>query len=82
MKCNGGGNGASGSSKSISESESESSEKMRDEDVDGDEAPALSLASSYIYNSVNSVIVCVKDVKYIYWVKKRLVWVFENRGDT
>ena len=71
MKCNGGGNGASGSSKSISESESESSEKMRDEDVDGDEAPVLSLASSYyIYNSVNSVIVCVKDVKYIYWVKK------------
>ena len=64
MKCNGGGNGASGSSKSISESisesESESSEKMRDEDVDGDEAPVLSLASSYyIYNSVNSVIVCM-----------------------
>ena len=62
MKCNGGGNGASGSSKSISESisesESESSEKMRDEDVD--EAPVLSLASSYyIYNSVNSVIVCM-----------------------
>ena len=22
-----------------------------------------------------------KRVKYIYWVKKRLVWVFYNRGD-
>ena len=25
-----------------------------------------------------TVIECVKDVKYIYWVKKRLVWVFWN----
>ena len=24
---------------------------------------------------------CVKDVKYMYWIKKKLVWVFENRGD-
>ena len=24
---------------------------------------------------------CVKDVKYIYWVKKRLVWVFYNREE-
>ena len=42
-----------------------------------------------IYLSLNDVkrksikvIELVKDVKYIYNVKKRLVWVFLNRGDT
>ena len=34
----------------------------------------LKMKKSIIYNSV--IEVCVKDIKYIYWVKKRLVWVF------
>ena len=30
---------------------------------------------------IKTVIECVKDVKYIYWVKKRLVWVVLDRGE-